>query len=642
MDDYYDIEAPMPRGDRAYVPPRRRYRTHAMRGVGKLAGWLGRKMLRNPTATGVAYGTAKMARMMYQDATARSPPSTPDKKRILDAPGAPKRKASTFDYDHNNSSPGMSQAAMEVDGSATANVAAASQTAKKRILSQMMRGHEGSANTRLPGCSYRLHAAKNISLPGILNDLFLPKLTSRLSFGFTSTTGLQKNVFPESSAANQVTEFAGAAPRGNYRGVSLLKFRFTDKDVTRQAKDALNATSLQIPTTLDGNNVNSCYRRFSSYPTMAVPTGGSANQVVQPVMQAIGSAPQSNPRQLGVGANLTHFEDHAYNATNFIQSTNNIAASISNVGTSFTAGSSTLWDGQTPILQGTGGSGDPFWYPAAVSETIMRISDGFVELDITNSSKTTCVVEIVLHSMKKTAKAFNSPEVYQELFNSYTKYTQQLVNAASNPESSTSNVPGGWQTFYDPDVPLLSCPKKHLKNFNNLASEVHRSNHILGVGQSKTVKISLGGLYYKLGNKSENVTEDLNDALKNYSKRDNAGTILCAIGHTGFDAMETMGVPGTSFKTDSIGSGLWAGKTPSPSSLLISGKYQEQYYPMYSCTTGRILGNHAPLRSSFLNGTLIPSDELGLPLAQLVSDYVVSVDADAVGAPLGNKATTEL
>lgn len=610
MDYIYDIEAPMPRGDGAYVPPRRRYRTHAFRVAGKLA----RFAFKHPGVVGAAYGAVK-ATLGY---------STPDHKKDFSAPSAPKKQK----VSHNYSFPDMPNLRGEMSTQTEPDLSGSSQTVKRRKLQQIVSGDEANQLLRLPPCNYRLHSAKSMTLPGILNELFLPKLTSRLSFGFTSATGMSSQ-FPVGTGDNSVTAYAGLAPRGNYRGVALMKFRFTDKAVDRQEPEALNATAVDIATTVDSLAVNSHMRTFTSSPKLTNVGGGS--EVNQLTIQDITSevvTDNTKIRQLGAGANLTHFEDHAYQAPAFIASVGSVF-NEEQIGTMDTE-DVVDWNGAVPVLQGSGTTEDPYYYPQNTKEATMRIIDGFVEFDISNSSKTSAVIEVVLHSMKKTAVNINSPEVYKSIYNNYDYYCKSQYEE----NAGDANSPGGWQTFYDPKVPLLSCPKKFNKNIH--ANEVHRSNHVLGVGQSKKIKISLGSLTYKLGYKADTVLSSEPDNLKTYTKIDNVGTILVAIGHTGFDALESLVIPGRDVATNVLGRGLWAGKSPSPSSIVCSGLYQEQYYPMYMATSGRLIGNHNAPRPAYV--TSGGGFDYNLPQNKIVATTVASVAADEVGAPISYQA----
>ena len=201
-----------------------------------------------------------------------------------------------------------------------------------------------------------------------------------------------------------------------------------------------------------------------------------------------------------------------------------------------------------------------------------------------------------------------------------------------------ANNGGGWQTMYDPNVPFLSCPSKFRKKVDDIARESHRSNHVLAPGQSKEVKISLGGLYYALGNKCESST--VMDPLVSVpvgaviSNMLNAGMLSVAVGHTGFQALETFiysnagaykNGDGTALP---LGSGFWTGKTFSPSSIAVSGKYSESFYPMYIASHNRILRGHAPLCPS---GVQDGGSTKPMPLRQISADHVTTTEDTDLG-----------
>ncbi len=516
----------------------------------------------------------------------------------------------------------------------------------------------GSSETidakRLPPSKYRLHPAKYVpNMGNFLGDLFMSTLTSRLNFGFTSNTGNSMELYHKTGATN--TGVPAMAPRGNYRGISFLKFRFTDPTVNRKAVNALNAIPVKLLGSTDSQTVFSCYREFNNCPKLTNAGGASVVQSSAPYLfQADAATTQGAIRQLGVGMNLAHFENHAYQSSNFIQSqaanaingtsglfvspagqppVGTVSNSHTNIGTN---GYDNLpdagWDGAVEtdtsgvirgILQGNGTSASPYNYPTTIKDAVMRIQDGYVEFDITNTAKTAAVIEIVMHSMRKCEQSSNTPELYSEIWNAYDYQVQQQVN--TNDVAPNANSIGGWQTFYDPDIPLLSLKSSAAKKVTPIAREVHRSNHVLGSGQSKCVKVALGSLYYSLGGKSETPTGATEYVL---SKRDNPGCIAVAIGHTGFESIETLVPPGSTAKSNQIGSGLWAGKQRSPSSICVSGKYEEKYYPMYMHSNNRIMGNNHPLRASYIVDPTTNAEQ-NLPTGQLPTNHVtITEDSD--------------
>ncbi len=493
---------------------------------------------------------------------------------------------------------------------------------------------ESTDQKRISPSSYRLHSAKSVDLPGFLGDLLMPTLRSTLNFGFVSNNG----VGTAQVGIGGGTTVAGLAPKGCYRGIAMFKCRFTDRNQNRQTQYALNSSPQVLSTTVAGSSVHSIYRRFNSNPKCG--NVGNAAQVTQTVPPQLVSTEVTDTTvtgtnelsRLGMGTNLAHMEDHAWQSTNFVQSVGKPATAQGNIGTS-NVENVTDWNGQVPLLQGAGTDESPWFYPGSLKDSIMRIKDGYVELDISNTSKTGCVIELVCHSMKKTASSITDQTLMNEIYNAY----QYSVKAQEygNTEASTTNPSGGWQTFYDPKVPFLHVPAKHRKTVDDIAREAHRSLHVLAPGQTKMIKISLGSLYYKLGNKSVDLTTNTGNSGVVYSKKDNAGCLVFSIGHTGVDAFETL-ASGDDVVSGTAASGFWAGKCPSPSSIAVTGKYQEQYYPMYAYSSDREFANVGANRASYISTG--GGQAQGLPLNQLTTQHITVTQDEEIGRPLGAKA----
>jgi len=531
----------------------------------------------------------------------------------------------------------------------SANQTRLSTTVIKKSVAKITASAESSDEKRLPPVSYRIRPAKYVTgLPSMFKEMFMPTLTSKLSFGFVSNNGRGNQIYGETIN----TDVSCQAPRGVWRGIALFKARFTNPLIGRASADALNATRTSTGIAIGASSatkqeVVSAYRRYTSSPSQnKAGTASKINQTVCDTLTATPVATNGQLRQLGMGTNLCHLEDHAYQSSNFIQSVSSSSIGTSgsktviggtvdvgdldtaggNIGTSNT-GTSYDWDGTVPLIQGQ-------YYPPNVRDMVMRISDGFVEMDISNTSKTPCVIELVIHSMKKTDFTTGSQDVYNEIYNSY----NYSVNSATDVNPGLGQDSGGWQVFYDPQVPFLKVPSRHDSKVRDLVTEVHRSCHILASGQSKVVKISLGSLYYKLGNKSTFPTQNTSGYI--HTQVDALGTLLFAIGHTGVPGFESMGsekmfdLTGGTLTT---GNGFWAGKVYTPSSIAVSGKYQEQYYPMYSTTTERVLGDHYPLAPSTTNaaGGVAP----GLPINVLTTQHITTTADTELGRVIGAQAT---
>ncbi len=525
---------------------------------------------------------------------------------------------------------------------------------QKAALAVAFSNNESSDGKRLPACQYRLKPAKSIGLPGILQDLFMPLLHTKLNFGFVSNTGINSTGV-KNLVDNDPGSVANAAPTGNYRGIVMFKLRHTNPKDNRQADNAFNAKRLQIVSSSVVGGIETHFRRFASRPTFnqqpASLPEGTASGVEQQECHTLTSDEVTKPgfiRQLPMGTNLAHMEDHAWASSNFIPSASNASIGAagtydvvssqvvidpvggSTTGTAGLRGASPAWNGTAPLIYQTA------TYPARLRDATMRIKDGILSLDLSNTSKTPCVIEFVVHDMNKTADDITTQTLMNEIYAGYDYYTRQSTNGL-NLQDPTAGQPGGWQTFYDPTVPFLSVPKQHSKKIKPIAREVHRSNHVLAAGQSKTVKFKLGSMTYKLGSKSVNETTGRTDDPPSQSlygtipvKNENFGSLNFSLGHTGFQAFESMG-----FGTDTLllqatpntvpdGYGFWAGKTYSPSSIVCTGMYQEDYYPMYVHSTNRLQGNIGVVRPSGNTAAQTSTDpgKLGLTLLDINTQHI--------------------
>jgi hypothetical protein len=546
---------------------------------------------------------------------------------------------------------------------------------------------EGGTAARAAGASYRLHPGKYVKCDPILKDFFFPLLTSKLNFGFSSVTGLGNNSWND--ASGNTVEEKGA--RGLFRGVSFFKLRFTNPLIDRTNVNALNDTPIKVAgsTGVDSSGLNgdimSTYRRYNSAPVQykagstgpAAGTGpfpSSGASVIQTECQTFteGVVPflapgtsqasdDSSVRLLGVGMNLAHLETNAYMSSNFRQSIENTALvppaqPTIPIGTS-NSSVEPNWNGVIPLASSTetgcvvrGTPSDPH-YHLNQKDAVMRIADGQVSLDITNTCRSMERIEIVIHAMKKTSNDTNIPELYEAIYEGvdYAQRSQTPIGGANDTTNAGSNKPGGWQAFYDPEYPLLKTTSRHGKKVNDIAKEVHRSIHVLSPGQSKNVKIALGSLYYSLGNKSETPINDDDGFIQ--AKEDNVGSLAVCIGHTGFQALETMATTNSTlasaygsssnnpdsvgFSNDLKGGGFWAGRSFAPSSVLVGGTYVEKYYPLYFNSTQRLFGNFGVYTPSFFLGS-----SNTLPLANIPQEVVATTPAHNAGIPVGTANKT--
>lgn len=541
---------------------------------------------------------------------------------------------------------------------------------------------EGGTAARATGASYRLHPGKYVKCDPILKDFFFPLLTSKLNFGFSSVTGLGNNSWNDATA-NTVEE-KGA--RGLFRGVSFFKLRFTNPLINRTNVNALNDTPIKVAgsTGVDSSGLNgdimSTYRRYNSAPVQfksttsgTGPFPASGSSVIQTECQNFteGVVPHIAPgtsqasddsavRLLGVGMNLAHLETNAYMSSNFRQSiessTTPPAQPTVPIGTSNSAVEPN-WNGTIPLPSGTetgcvvrGIPTDPH-YHLNQKDAIMRIADGQVVLDITNTCRSMERIEIVIHAMKKTSNDTNIPELYEAIYEGvdYAQRGQIAIGGQNDTTNSGANKPGGWQAFYDPEYPLLKTTSRHGKKANDIAKEVHRSIHVLAPGQSKNIKIALGSLYYSLGNKSETPINEDDGFIQ--AKEDNVGSLAVCIGHTGFQALETMATTDSTlasaygssatnpdavgFSNSLKGGGFWAGRSFAPSSILVGGSYVEKYYPLYFNSTQRLFGNFGVYTPSYFLGSTNT-----LPLANIPQEVVATTPSHNAGIPVGTANKT--
>lgn len=539
---------------------------------------------------------------------------------------------------------------------------------------------EGGTAARATSASYRLHAGKYIKTDPLLKDMFFPLLTSKLNFGFASCTGLQESSWNDATANTLEKNSA----RGLFRGVSFFKLRYTAPNKDRRDPNSLNDMPVKVAGTSgvdssassDGD-VFSIYRRFNSSPqqlqlsgssTDAKATGSSVTQTeVQSftdgvVPGSVYATDDDKIRQCGMGMNLAHLETNAYFSQNFQQTIGNSA--------SYPVGTSDIqtndnWNGYIPIASTTEtgcvvrGTPEVPYYYRNQKDAIMRIADGQVTMDITNTCRSNERIEIVIHAMKKTDHEVNTPELYEAIYESV-DYAQrskannnQLPLSAQPGTGNTNkteipNKPGGWQAFYDPDYPLLKTSSKHDNKVKDIAVEVHRSIHVLAPGQSKNIKIALGSLYYSLGNKSQAPIESENGLI--YAKEDNVGTLSVCVGHTGFKALETMATTNSTLSTsynitpedptkvsfaNLRGGGFFAGRSYAPSSILVGGTYIEKYYPLYFNSVQRVFGNFGVYTPSFFGGS-----RNTLPLVNIPQEVVATTPAHNAGVPVGTANKT--
>jgi len=487
----------------------------------------------------------------------------------------------------------------------------------EKSLDASYRSGEMVERKRLPPSYFRLHAAKYLQMDKMLKNLFFPLRVLRNHFGLSSYSGCnQKNA--EDLLGIKQRMIGAMRTKGHYRGVAFFDIRNTDLEASPTAYNCLNGDPKQIGGVRDSTNpsnttqnVDSIYRAFHNGPQLdggalgaTTFDGGSVLPNAQQVFTDSDSIDRAQVRSLSMGINLGSIEQAALNGMCYadpVVANGRLAVPAAPVAN---MDNTELLPGQTSISSYANSpwiDSDPGTsaYNYQVANGVVRIVDGSLQMDIMNTENTPCVVEVVIHSKKKN----NLPK--QKIFDQF-QHDYQLLNAAKGITSgftaTDANESGGWQTFYDPEVPLLKLPKSC--RVYEYVTEVHRSHHILAPGQSKLVSIKLGSLWYKLSNKndiiSSNPTGTGNPNKGFISHVDNVGTLFCSVGHSGFMCPQGIqavmdGPPGVGGQvydeaymspqsvfstTAGRGSGWWAGMAHAPSSILLSGNYEESFYPM--------------------------------------------------------------
>lgn len=543
-------------------------------------------------------------------------------------------------------------------------------------LDNVYMSSEQAITKRLPMCKYRLHPAKYLKADALFKDMFFPLRTLESSFGFTSITGhpgTQTSINnPEPS--NDARRFAAAA--GRWRGFASFMLRYTDETVNTNTGGILSADQQTVggimnnPTTSSPNDirlVKSQYRSFHNSPKTHVTAtasnpGGNADVPYDSDQQVVYEEFESGNNDMLVGRtalNLSMIERDAVLNMPYVPApiarvlpTAQTAVAPNNTGPNqieFTGSSTevTNTDDSTPVLWqesdvtlGPAGVAPNTHYAQQFTQSIFRIADGVLEMDIANSDSTSCVVEVVINSMRKTPQDVNIPEFFKSVTDSVRRFngakiSNNIFKLDPHTGSSASATTGGWQALYDPEYPLLKVPASTGKAVKEIATEVHRSNHVLAPGQSKVVKIALGSLYYTPESKIEYVpaNRSVSGTGTVPMKVMNTGSLLVAIGHTGFNAFEAIipdaghnaaqsgyKIPST-YESRLSNTGFWAGKTRSPSSIIVSGNYKEKYYPMSYKPRNNIIRRNISQPSYFINGT---DQRVAVPLESITGTRVAT------------------
>ncbi len=508
---------------------------------------------------------------------------------------------------------------------------------------------ELDASKRATPAKYRLHAAKYLKMDPMLKELFFQLHRFKGFFGFMSTSG-QGLATAVPMPANSVGKLA---PRSAFRGISFFKLRHTapryvtnypaPDDDDDQAK-VLNAARVKIGTTDYTDNgttqdIRTYFRRFNNAPQLIQGAGAVGPPDTSPEGVLTMSADLGSYRQLAMDFNCSDIESAALAAQAFSA---NLTATTDDGGSfpgGMIPGADTPAIGPKPYEESTDVSA--LKTNNIYKDAVVRIADGKLSMDIANGSRVPTVVEVVIHSMKKntpgSSKRMNTTAIYEQLWRAASWSKSEATNFEGGFTGSVSPQQGGWNAFWDPKTPFLKVSGPGKKMVDDIANEVHRSVHYLGPGEQKTVDIALGSLYYKLGYRSGfydplvlgNNPADI-DVLT-----DGPGTLAVAIGHFGIDCMETAFNDQVPFDLNRSGNtaaqegmGFWVGKRPAPSQIVVSGQYEESWYPAYYQGRGRQIASQSAL------GAHLNSYQ-SVPLGTIAPEQVSTIDGDSFFESVG-------
>lgn len=562
-------------------------------------------------------------------------------------------------------------AARNSKASKTSSSDMSSMTSKScsRVMKAITNTAELDAHKRSTPAHYRLHSAKYLQMDAMLKQLFFPLHRFRGFFGFTSTSGCgYETALPQDSTA-----VGRLAPRGAFRGISFFKLRHTssrtlanypDKTTDDGQSKVLNAERISIGTSdLTGatEKVFTYFRKFNNSPSIQNHwVGAAGNPVTTPEVTEMSDG-RSSYRQLAMDFNASDIERISLAESTFIP----LIPGSTGIGGGGAAGGDP-WAGVAAGGQGYdngvvvyNGTADNQQIFPPLKDAVIRIADGKLSMDIANGTRVPTVVELVIHSMKKQTLAnnslaagnsnstWNTKQIYSSIWKAANWQHQERSAFGFGTDNPVPNNPNnasqsGWNTFWDPKTPFLKVSGPGKKLVDNFASEVHRSVHYLAPGESKTVNIALGSLYYKIGGRSSAylaTTGAESEDGKMSVLNDGAGTLAVAVGHFGIDCLET------AFKDDaandltpfgnpdvadvSVGSGFWVGKRPAPSQIVVSGEYQEQWYPSYMDRPSRYIASGSALSSS------IGREYKSVPLGTIAPEQVSTISGDSLFESIG-------
>jgi hypothetical protein len=519
------------------------------------------------------------------------------------------------------------------------------------VAKRMAADGEYGENRRAKAYIKRLHMAKYLKCDRLLKELFFPTLTMAHRFGFCSVTGIEGRGAAAlgDTGAMQPVQYSKAA--GLYRGIAM----FTLRSCTQSLTDESNLNSNQIQTgqtSITGSQlpITSGFRRFNSRPELHssdTRNGAAVETTVPPTVthnmlpdMVIKTTPHdANTLYVPAVGNINELETKAIQSSNFQHA---IGSSSSSEGTTSIGTRSGLtgvnWDGNSVVYNDRGA------YYANLKNTTIRISDGYLEMDISNGKTTSTYIEVVIHSFKKNANGVGTQQLMNAIHNAvqYQQSDRNVSTFYSDTSNSATQQPGGWQAFWDPTYPFLGVKSQHRKPVDAIANEVHRSVHMLGPGQSKLVKIHLGSLYYDLGSKCDNGAYNTSDPspLGFPNPTTGVGALNVSIGHSGVMHLSAPSDPSggvtanqfanypDSYEGDAIhdhtGAGFWVGKAFCPSEIVVTGNYVEKFYPAYVVDKERRNWSDRPMLPPTVSGRALPT---ALPVTNTIGTVAVSGQA---------------
>lgn len=523
---------------------------------------------------------------------------------------------------------------------ATASVSSRSNTSRslnedREELKKIHAAGEYVLSKRVPGVNYRLKAAKYLKMDPLLKAMLFPMSTIRDVFSFRSLSGGPGLTGKLDGLNWNNNRFAQLQQVGRYRGLALFRIRGNAKDdlgAAWQLSSDLQETG-QIDDGLVNVNINTQVRVFGNGPVCA--NLGNGSQVTQGACQSIVVngplvANSSTMTVLDVTCNQHTVQQLASQGqASYLYGAQGFSGVTNSGGTLWTPGSDILEQG-----------GSNWYYKYNLQDAVWRVADGCVTMDIANAYETCCVVEIVIHQMKKTAHNIDMQSLYDGIYAGVDWY-QKRFQTSYGPNNETllsdANPTGGWQAFYDPKYPLLKVPGQASKFVRDVAVEVHRSVHYLEPGQSKEVKLYLGALYNSVSSMYD-VDYDAN-GFNALHKDDIAGTLMVAIGHSGFEMFETsvLGPTDGGYPANPIGTGngsnlgTLVGKGPSPSAIIVNGTIAEKFYPMSFNWQNRNIGPTGVYRPSYCNQN---GGSIALPQLNIISNKVNAITSNDGSVPI--------